>query len=151
LTDIIHRIGIKAPASKVLAAVSSVAGIAGWWTRETSGDAEPGGSVEVVFHGKGGDEMGRMRFELAQEASHQVVWRFVSGPPEWLGTSITFTLTQKGDQTLVLFGHRNWREASDFTAHCSMKWATFLLSLRQLVESGLGMPAPDDMKIDDWN
>jgi hypothetical protein len=32
-----------------------------------------------------------------------------------------------------------------------MKWATFLLSLRQLVETGSGRPAPDDLKIDDFN
>lgn len=151
MTDIIHRIGIKAPASKVLAAVSSVEGVAGWWTQETSGDAKPGGAVQVVFHGKSGDEMGRMQFEITRATSNEVVWRFVSGPAEWLGTDVTFELTQKGEQTLVLFGHRKWQVASDFTAHCSMKWATFLLSLRQLVETGEGMPAPYDLKIDDWN
>jgi uncharacterized protein YndB with AHSA1/START domain len=151
MTDIIHRIGIKAPASKVFSAVSSVAGVAGWWTKETSGDDRPGGAVQVVFHGTTGDELGRMRFELSQVAPEKVVWRFVAGPPEWIGTELTFDLIQKGEQTLVLFGHRNWREQSEFTAHCSMKWATFLLSLRQLVETGVGRPAPDDLKIDDWN
>jgi hypothetical protein len=50
-----------------------------------------------------------------------------------------------------VFGHRNWREAVEFTAHCSMKWATFLLSLRELVETGKGRPSPDDRKIDNWN
>jgi hypothetical protein len=44
-----------------------------------------------------------------------------------------------------------WREAVEFTAHCSMKWATFLLSLRAFVETGNGKPAPDDLKIDNWN
>jgi hypothetical protein len=32
-----------------------------------------------------------------------------------------------------------------------MKWATFLLSLRELVETGTGRPSPDDLKIDNWN
>jgi hypothetical protein len=32
-----------------------------------------------------------------------------------------------------------------------MKWATFLLSLRALVETGAGLPSPRDLKIDDWN
>ena len=36
-------------------------------------------------------------------------------------------------------------------AHCSMKWATFLLSLRKLVETGQGAPAPDDLEIGNWN
>lgn len=43
------------------------------------------------------------------------------------------------------------REAVEFTAHCSMKWAIFLLSLKQLAENGSGMPSPDDVKIDDGN
>jgi hypothetical protein len=36
-------------------------------------------------------------------------------------------------------------------AHCSMKWATFMLSLRELVETGKGRPSPVDLKIDNWN
>jgi hypothetical protein len=32
-----------------------------------------------------------------------------------------------------------------------MKWSTFLLSLRDLVEHGRGRPAPGDLKIDNWN
>jgi uncharacterized protein YndB with AHSA1/START domain len=47
MVDIIHRLGIKAPVSKVYSALSSVAGVAGWWTRETFGNAKLGGSVEV--------------------------------------------------------------------------------------------------------
>jgi hypothetical protein len=32
-----------------------------------------------------------------------------------------------------------------------MKWATFLLSLRDYVETGKGKPSPHDLKIDNWN
>ena len=64
---------------------------------------------------------------------------------------MTFALSRDGEYTIVLFGHRNWREAVEFTAHCSMKWATFLLSLRQLLETGKGKPSPEDLKIDNWN
>jgi uncharacterized protein YndB with AHSA1/START domain len=152
MVDIIHRIGIKAPVSKVYSAVSSVAGVAGWWTRETTGNAKLGGSVEVVFRSKTGDELGNMKIELLQlTPGEEVVWRFTSGPPEWIGTRVTFNLSQQGDHTIVIFGHRDWHDAVEFTAHCSMKWATFLLSLRRLVETGSGQPAPDDLKIDNWN
>ncbi len=73
------------------------------------------------------------------------------GPPEWIGTTISFTLSESGARTVILFRHADWRECSEFTAHCSMKWATFLLSLRAFVETGAGSPSPDDLKIDDWN
>ena len=150
MVDIIHRVGIKAPVSKVQAAVSTVTGVAGWWTRETSGDAEPA-VMKVLFRKKSGEEIGKMKFELVNSTPEEVVWRFTEGPDEWLGTEVTFSLSQQGDSTIVLFGHRNWREAVEFTAHCSMKWAVFLLSLRQLVETGSGSPAPNDLKIDNWN
>jgi uncharacterized protein YndB with AHSA1/START domain len=152
MVDIIHRIGIKAPAAKVYAALSTVEGVAGWWTKETSGESRPGGTVQVLFRARSGKELGKMAFEVTElTPDRDVRWRFESGPDEWIGTEVTFNLSQKGDYTLLSFGHRNWREAIDFTAHCSMKWATFLLSLKQLVETGTGQPAPDDLKIDDWN
>jgi uncharacterized protein YndB with AHSA1/START domain len=152
MVDIIHRIGIKAPLSNVYAALSTVEGVAGWWTRDTTGEAKPGGTVKVRFRSPTGDEIGKMEFEMVELITNKEVrWRFKAGPEEWVGTDVTFSLSQAKGQTLVLFGHRNWREAVEFTAHCSMKWATFLLSLRQLVETGSGRPSPDDLKIDDSN
>jgi uncharacterized protein YndB with AHSA1/START domain len=152
MVDIIHKIGIKAPIDKVYGAVATVAGIAGWWTRQTSGESKPGSDVQVRFLTPAGAELGSMKFELAElKPSKEVHWRFKSGPAEWVGTDVTFTLSQDGDMTVVIFGHRNWREAVEFMAHCSMKWATFLLSLKQLVETGRGRPAPEDLKIDNWN
>jgi uncharacterized protein YndB with AHSA1/START domain len=152
MVDIIHRIGIKAPASKVHAALSTIEGIAGWWTRETTGKAGPGGAVHVLFRSPDGSEKGQMDFELTELGPNGAVrWRFLAGPPEWLGTEVTFQLARDGEHTVVLFGHNNWREPVEFMAHCSMKWATFLLSLRDLVEAGTGKPSPDDLKIDNWN
>lgn len=152
MVDIIHRIGIKAPVSKVYDAVATAKGVAGWWTRDTTGSATVGGSVNVRFLRKDGTEIGQMDFEMTGlEPNREVRWRFVAGPPEWIGTDATFQLSQEGDMTVVVFGHRNWREAVEFTAHCSMKWATFLLSLRDLVETGTGRPSPEDLKIDNWN
>ncbi len=152
MVDIIHRIGIKAPISKVYAALSTAPGVAGWWTRETTGESTPGGTVQVLFRDAGGKEIGKMAFEMSRLEPNQAVrWHFKAGPDEWLGTDVTFDLTQDGDTTLILFGHRNWREPVEFMAHCSMKWATFLLSLRDLVETGKGKPAPHDLKIDNWN
>ncbi len=80
-----------------------------------------------------------------------VRWRCKEGPAEWIGTDISFQLSQHDNQTIILFGHRNWREVVEFTAHCSMKWAVFLLSLREYVETGKGKPQPHDLKIDNWN
>jgi uncharacterized protein YndB with AHSA1/START domain len=152
MCDIIHRIGIKAPATQVCKALTTIDGLARWWTEDTSGDEQVGGKIEFVFRTKTGDFLGKMVMEvLERNEPKDVQWRCVEGPEEWVGTDITFQLSEQDNQTIVLFGHRNWREATESTAHCSMKWATFLLSLREYVETGKGKPSPNDLKIDNWN
>lgn len=152
MVDIIHRVGIKAPASKVYEALSTVEGISGWWTQQTSGTSQIGKTIVVRFLSPEGKEIGSMNMEVkALEPGRKVHWTFTAGPDEWVGTNATFDLHQEGDYTIVIFGHRNWRQAVEFTAHCSMKWAIFMLSLKELVETGKGKPSPHDTKIDNWN
>ncbi|HEX2734686.1 MAG TPA: SRPBCC domain-containing protein [Polyangiaceae bacterium] len=152
MVNIIHRVGIKAPIADVYAAISTIEGIASWWTKDTTGSSNLGGSVRVRFHTPTGEEMGKMEFDVAElNPDRDVRWHFTAGPEEWLGTEVTFSLARSGDYTSVIFGHRNWREPVEFMAHCSTKWATFLLSLKALLEQGQGRPAPQDLKIDSWN
>lgn len=149
---IAHRVGIKAPADKVYAALTTLEGLAGWWTRDTTGRAQPGGAIDFRFRTAGGDEIGGFGMEvLEQQPERRVRWRVKDGPPEWVGTEIDFELGQEDGFTIVRFGHRQWREDSEFMAHCSTKWATFLLSLRDWVETGRGQPAPNDLKISNWH
>ncbi len=152
MADIIHRVGIRASAQQVDKALSTTAGIAGWWTAQTSGSSEIGGSIFLRFLSMDGKELGSMRMEVkALEPGKKIQWICREGPVEWMDTTIQFDLQEEGDYTIVLFGHRNWKEQVEFTAHCSMKWAVFLLSLKEFVESGKGRPSPHDIKIDNWN
>jgi uncharacterized protein YndB with AHSA1/START domain len=152
VVDIVHRIGIEASVSKVYAALATIDGLAGWWTRQTSGQSEVGGQIDFRFHTPAGDEIGGFGMDVLElKPDTAVRWRVKDGPPEWLGTDIEFALSQQEGFTIVRFGHRGWREEGEFTAHCSTKWATFLLSLRELAETGQGRPAPDDLRIGDWH
>jgi uncharacterized protein YndB with AHSA1/START domain len=152
MIDIIHRIGIKSPTSVVYEAVTTLDGLAHWWTQEVSGNCQIGGQIEFRFRSSAGELIGEMAMEVTElRAPEAVGWRCVRGPVEWIGTAVTFQLSEQDGQTIVLFGHRNWQAAVEFTYHCSMKWATFLLSLRNHVETGEGRPAPHDLKIDNWN
>jgi uncharacterized protein YndB with AHSA1/START domain len=152
MVNIIHRIGINATIEKVYQAVSTINGIAGWWTKNTSGISGMGNNIIVQFYSTEGKELGRMNMEVvALEPNKKVEWKFVEGPSEWIGTNATFDLKQEDNLTILLFGHNNWKEAVEFTSHCSMKWAVFLLSLKELVETGKGKPSPKDIKIDNWN
>ncbi len=81
----------------------------------------------------------------------RVRWRVVDGPPEWIGTTIDWRLSRSDGYTVVRFSHQGWAEPVEFFAHCSTKWASYMLSLKQLVETGIGAPSPNDMSISDWH
>jgi uncharacterized protein YndB with AHSA1/START domain len=152
MVDIVHRVGIKAPVSQVYDALSTIDGLAGWWTRSTTGRSQVGEVIAFRFHTETGEEIGGFDMDVLDLVPDQKVrWRVEAGPAEWLGTEIEFLLSRQDDHTIVRFGHRKWREEVEFTAHCSTKWATFLLSLRDLVETGQGKPAPHDLRIGNWH
>ncbi len=152
MVDIVHRVGIRAPLATVYSALATIDGISGWWTQHTKSASSNVNEFQVQFSDTAGRIIGSMEFEFAELLPEgRVVWKTISGPKEWLGTSITFELKQEAEYTIVLFGHRNWIESIEFTAHCSMKWGIFLMSLKSLCETGAGQPSPHDTKIDNWN
>jgi uncharacterized protein YndB with AHSA1/START domain len=140
--DIRHRISIDAAPEQVYEALTTLPGLQGWWTETTSGDAKPGGMLDFRF----GDFKTTMKV-ASTEADQAVVWECVDSAPEWVGTRLEFGLTPVNGKTSLEFGHVDWRESTPFLAHCSMKWATFLLSLKSLVEKGEGRPFPRDLAI----
>ncbi|WP_405009537.1 SRPBCC domain-containing protein [Kitasatospora sp. NBC_01539] len=146
MVDILHRIGITSSPEDVYAALTTVEGLAGWWTEDTEGDASPGGIVRFRFLPGGFD----MKV-LETEPSERVLWEVVEGPEEWIGTQVAFELKQEDDYTIVLFRHEGWREPVEFMHHCSTKWAIYLMSLKKLVETGRGEPSPHDVQISNWH
>lgn len=147
MADILHRVGVKTPTpEKVYDALTTVEGLAGWWTDDTKGSGDVGGVLEFRFPAGGFDmEVVELR------PCERVAWRVVDGPEEWIGTTIDWDLRQDGDYTIVLFSHEGWREPVEFMHHCSTKWGSFLMSLKSLVETGEGAPSPRDVQISDWH
>jgi uncharacterized protein YndB with AHSA1/START domain len=152
MANIVHRIGIRAPLKKVYDALSTMEGLSSWWTEDTKGDPSENGKITFTFKTKSGDTLGAFVMKVVKlEVAKQVKWKCEVGPEEWIGTDIVFEISEQDGMTILLFGHRNWREEVEATYHCSMKWAVFLLSLRYFVEKGRGQPSPNDIKIDNWN
>jgi uncharacterized protein YndB with AHSA1/START domain len=150
MVDILHRIGVTTPLAEVYGALTTLEGLAGWWTEDTTGDPGAGGVVRFRF--AGAPEPAGFDMSVVEAVPDKLVlWEVVDGPEEWIGTNVRFDLTQEGDYTIVLFTHSGWKEPVEFMHHCSTKWATFLLSLKESVETGSGRPAPNDVKVDNWN
>jgi uncharacterized protein YndB with AHSA1/START domain len=147
MVDILHRVGMKsASPDEVYAALTTIDGLSRWWATDTKGQTEVGGVLEFRFE-PGGIDMKVLELDPAEG----VLWEVVDGPAEWIGTTVRWTLKQADDYTIVLFAHEGWKEPVEFMYHCSTKWATFLVSLKQLVETGTGAPEPYDLKISDWH
>ena len=147
MLDILHKVGIKSSSpDAAYQALTTREGLSAWWTDDTRGESDVGDVLQFRF-GAGGFDMK----VLELDPDKHVLWQVVDGPVEWAGTNVRFALKQEGGWTLVLFEHAGWKEPMEFMRHCSTKWAVFLLSLKSLIETGKGAPAPHDVKIDSWD
>lgn len=136
-----HQIHIKSSKSKVQRALGTVEGIASWWTTTTEGESTVGKTLGFRF----GEHV--TTAEVTALTDSHVAWTVQDSAPDWVGTQIAFDLTEAEGVVSVRFTHSNWQEQNDFFGHCSMKWATFLLSLRDELEHGKGRPFPNDVAI----
>lgn len=143
MSNICLTFGTKMTAPVILEALTTLDGLAHWWTNETTGNTAEGGTVTFTFGGNGGFDM-----RVLKSSAQQVHWECIKGPDEWLGTHIEFDIQTKDTHNQVMFRHAGWKSENAFFHHCSTKWATFLLSLRDYVEHGKGQPYPMDIKIE---
>lgn len=143
MVDIVHRIGVKdSSPDKVFDALTTLDGLSAWWTSDTTGSVELDGVIAFRF-GPGGFDLRVVELEPGE----RVLWEVVDGPEEWVGTTVRWDIRQDGEWTIVLFAHQGWAAPVEFMYHCSTKWATFLMSLKSLLETGTGAPAPRDVHV----
>jgi len=142
--DSLHQVGIKASAEAIYRAVTEQDGIKSWWSEHTKAEATVGFVNKVSFYG------GMVVFMLrnaALTAGEKVVWVVDGGPPPWLGTEITWTMSlgegpQEG-QTILDFAHRGLDMAEGPFASINYNWGWYLTSLKFYLEKGEGMPHTD--------
>lgn len=138
MPDILHRVGINTTPEKVYKALSTIEGLRHWWIVETKGNTKLGRLIDFGF----------CKMKVVESKPKKLVhWKCIKGPKPWIGTDVIFQLKWEDEQTIVLFKHAGWKEPVEFMHHCSTKWATFLLSLRDWLERSEGRPSPYDIKI----
>jgi len=140
MSNISLKIGVAANQEQTLKALNTTEGLSKWWTNDVSGETSEGGVILFRF-GEGGLDM-----QVTNDTNDGIAWKCIAGPDEWIGTEVVFTLKDE-NETVIYFQHKGWEEENPFHYHCSMKWATFLLSLKQYLDEGIGQPFPDDQKI----
>ncbi|MBW8486964.1 metalloregulator ArsR/SmtB family transcription factor [Actinomadura parmotrematis] len=131
--DYTARLVLRAPAERIHAAVTTLDGLRGWWTRDTTGGTAPGDELRFAFEGYGSTVV-----RVEEDAPDRVRWTSVGGDahPEWNGTSIVFEI----EDGLLRFTHAGLRPGLDCYDACRAGWDQFLRSLADYAETGTGAP-----------
>jgi uncharacterized protein YndB with AHSA1/START domain len=131
MAEMKHQIPIKATPEKVYSAITTPAGLRGWWTADTQADEKVGGKAEFGFDKRG--MVFRMKIEKL-DPGKRVVWSCHGDHPEWDGTTLTWNIAHESDLTVLRFNHSKWKSASDFFATCNSSWGELMHRLRDYVE-----------------
>jgi uncharacterized protein YndB with AHSA1/START domain len=138
-TDLIHRIGIAAPAETIYRALTTEDGIRAWWTSDVKMDASAGGKAAFGFFGHSTEF--QMRIEQLTPSA-LVRWQCTGGSsPDWVGTWQEFILEPQDDgEVLLKFCHGGWERGGDHCHFCNTTWGHLLVCLKDYAERGMKNP-----------
>lgn len=130
---------IKAPIATVYKALTTAEGLSQVWTKKLTVKPEVGFTNQFDFNE---DQLTEMKIIELQE-NKKIVWECTASDKEWVGTGISFELSEKNNTTTIILKHFHWREKTDYYRWCSYNWAMFLFSLKTYSENKKGLPYQD--------
>jgi len=137
MATILLRVPLDAKPGAAYDAVASSEGVNGWWSNHTEGPDGVGSTMKVGFP----DAPMTFDFEVVEDvAGERVAWKCLAGPPEWIGTEITFGIQTQGGETSVLFAHDGWSTTKESFPFIAYSWAQILPRLKKLAETGESDP-----------
>jgi len=143
LAKVRHQVGVVGDIHKIYRAMHEPEGLDGWWATKTEGISEVGHVLDLHFL-----DVAILSFRVdALEENALIRLHCVSGPGPWQDSDLSFSFKQAVDQVWVGLVHENEAVPDDDFLYFSTKWACYLLSLRDLIETGNGQPYPNEMKI----
>lgn len=130
---IVRDVYINAPVERVWAALSQGEQQAAWFSDAASVDRRAGGVVEWRWATPGGEPY--VATATVKEAITGKKLAISAGPQScWPNTTLTFTLAQDGQGTLLTLTHEGWQPGK--TADAAATWTRKLEALRLYAESG---------------
>ncbi len=140
-----HRVGIKGAVGDIFRAISEAEGLAAWWSGKATGSGALESEIELDFLGRYPNQL----WKVVEWITHlRFRLRMMSSNPPWQGSELLFELKEAPEQVFVTLTHFTAEDISeDAFLFFSTKWPTFLLSLKDLIETGVGKPFPNDIRI----
>jgi uncharacterized protein YndB with AHSA1/START domain len=136
----LHAVDIESDAASVYRAISTRAGLAGFWTSDL--DLEPLAGTVARFGFPGAPVDLRMRID-ALEPGRLVRWTCLGDFPYWIGTTVTWELSAApSGGTTVLFRQDGWPDDDPEIeyARVSYTWGRIVGALKAFVETGRSQP-----------
>ncbi len=138
-----HQVGVAGDIEAIYRALHEPDGLVGWWS--TTADGVPGVGRVLDLHFV---DLATLSFRIDALSENSLVrLHCVAGPGPWRDSTLEFSLRQDSDQVWVGLIHENESASEDDFLYFSTKWTCYLLSLRDLIERGQGLPYPYDVKI----
>jgi hypothetical protein len=119
--------------------------VRGWWGEDVEGSSANVGD-EFTYRVQG-VHYSKLRV-IERIRNEKVVWlvlenhmNYVEDQTEWVGTTISFDIAEKGDQTEVRFAHLGLLPHFECFSVCSNAWGSLMASsLPSLIATGTGHP-----------
>jgi uncharacterized protein YndB with AHSA1/START domain len=135
--QILHAVHIHATPNTVYRALTTEAGVTGWWSRKAQLEEREGGIIRFTFAGDFHPHMKQVHLEPGRS----VEWLCVSGHANWQDNKFTFVLEERKGDTFLLFTQDYARELSDEVyGTYNFNWGYYLNSLKLFCEKGAGTP-----------
>ncbi|HYZ93079.1 MAG TPA: SRPBCC domain-containing protein [Actinomycetota bacterium] len=137
MARILLQVPVDASREDVYRALTKKAGVTAWWSSRTTGPSGEGSVMKVSFPDA------PITFDFRVEEvfpPERVGWRCLAGPPEWIGTGITFDISAQDGTTNVLFTHDGWKTTKKSFPFIAYSWAQILPRLKAFAESGRRQP-----------
>lgn len=138
MATILLRMPVDAEPKEIYEKVATSEGVNAWWSDHTDGPDGAGSTMKVAFP----DAPITFDFEVVEDVpGERVAWRCLAGPPEWIGTTVSFDVHTGSDgATSVLFRHDGWATTEESFPFIAYSWAQILPRLKKLAETGEAEP-----------
>ena len=128
-----HQISIKASAKQVYALIATNAGIRKWLTKEDGWKITGRESVGATLLFDFGENHHEMKISKL-EPNKVVKWECMVGHPEWVGTTVDFSIEAKEDKCILHFTQEGWAAKTEFFEQCNQVWRGSISDIKRVAE-----------------
>lgn len=143
MPDLFHNFQIKAPLNKVFEQVATSAGMANWWSEQSSGPTVLGETIHLHF----GKEYHWTAMITKLVPDNRFELTITKADPDWMGSKIGFRLRKQEETTNVEFYHTGWKEDNEHYRISNYCWAMYLRLLKRYLEFGEFVQYEDRLEV----